>query len=95
MTKVYRIINTIWENNTSKIVSLLIINNQFRLFKNNNNNNNNIYIYIYILQQLNAQEIFDKIYEADEISDDSESIDESMIENLNETEKYVLLIQWI
>lgn len=55
MTKVYRIINTIWENNTSKI-------------------------------QLNAQEIFDKIYEADEISDDSESIDESMIENLNETE---------
>ena len=49
MTKVYRIINTIWENNTSKIVSLLIINNQFRLFKNNNNNNNNIYIYIYIL----------------------------------------------
>jgi len=55
MSKVYRIINTIWENNTSKI-------------------------------QLNAQEIFDKIYEADEISDDSESIDESMIENLNETE---------
>jgi len=55
MTKVYRIINTIWENNTSKI-------------------------------QLNAQEIFDKIYEADEISDDSGSIDESLIENLNETE---------
>ncbi|ORX34876.1 hypothetical protein BCR36DRAFT_588538 [Piromyces finnis] len=55
MTKVYRILNTIWENNTSKI-------------------------------QLNAQEIFDKIYGDDEISDDSESIDESMIENLNETE---------
>ncbi|KAG4107526.1 hypothetical protein H8356DRAFT_921137 [Neocallimastix lanati (nom. inval.)] len=55
ISKVYRIINTIWENNTSKI-------------------------------QLNAQEIFDKIYEVDEISDDSESIDESLIENLNETE---------
>jgi hypothetical protein len=55
ISKVYRLINTIWENNTSKI-------------------------------QLNAQEIFDKIYEVDEISDDSESIDESLIENLNETE---------
>ena len=58
-------------------------------YNNNNNSNNNNNCIILYIQQLNAQEIFDKIYEADEISDDSESIDESLIENLNETEKYV------
>ncbi|OUM57285.1 hypothetical protein PIROE2DRAFT_65087, partial [Piromyces sp. E2] len=54
--------------------------------KTNENENN---------EQLNAQEIFDKIYEADEISDDSESIDESMIENLNETENNSVNLDYV